>query len=228
MIKKITFSLLWLFLLATLMVFSGCKTTGKLPGNKEEDVTIYDKYSDYVKDNKYVNTDLGLIIPFDNEWLIKARYEDFDDFQKKYAKYFSSEKGEVLFIGYNESKQLGIRATCEKVNLSNEEYLMKIKSIHNEMKMPYLIKEMLDGQPSVLTNIEVLRYIIIFVLNKDNKFSMDSIIFRDNEYNYKIDIWASKPKYDKSIKYINLLFHDVDLIVVQPPDKDATTDTGAE
>src|SRR4030042_5155635 len=125
-----------LFFIISLLIISGCKVQGK----KQEEKEKYDRFDDSYKDNEYINQKLNFKITFDDGWSITTRYEQFNSFQKSYAKYFSSIIGEVLFVGYNNDKKMGIRATCEILNLTNEEYMNSINSSLAEYTSKYQLK----------------------------------------------------------------------------------------
>src|SRR4030042_6589169 len=124
-----------LFFIFSLLIISGCKSQGKI-----EEKEKYDRFDDSYKDNEYINQKLNFKITFDDGWSITTRYEQFNSFQKSYAKYFSSMIGEVLFVGYNNDKKMGIRATCEILNLTNEEYMNSINSSLAEYTSKYQLK----------------------------------------------------------------------------------------
>lgn len=199
--KKAIFILILIF---SLSAISDCKFKEK----KQEEKEKYEKFDDSYKDNEYINHKLNFKMTFDDDWAITNRYEQFNNYQKSYAKYFSSVIGEVLFIGYNNDKKMGVRVTCEVLNMSNEEYLDNINSSMTEYLSKYQMK-FLKNEEVLLKSVKV-RHVVTYVeINFNNKFIFDSILFKLDKNNIKIDVWIDEISYDNEKDYIMSIYDNI-------------------
>jgi hypothetical protein len=214
------------FLLLFLLLLSSCKTTDndsikKVFSNKNN----FDKFEDNFDKNKYINKTLKFSMDFDADWIIMTNYQNFDNLQKKFARYFSSEYSEVLFVGFNDKKKIGLRATVESLGLENTKYVEKLKLVNTADFTNYAIK-ILNDKEVTLTNIQAYSLIYEMTLNAKNIFTFDSIIFKNQNNNFRIDMWILKNDYENQKQYILSLFQTIDIIdIINEPQKDATTDT---
>lgn len=177
----------------------------------EEEKNLYDRFNDIYKESVYTNNSLKFKIFFDNNWQITAKFEQFNKFQKTYTKYFSSQFGEVLFIGYNKEKNLGIRATCETLNMTNEDYFNLILSSMPEYNYKYKLK-IVENQDILLKQIKVKHVIIKFQINSNNIFIFDIILFKLDKNNIRIDIWTHEKNYEKEKDYIYSIYNSISLL----------------
>jgi hypothetical protein len=197
------------------------KTIDKFILNKDDYNKFDDRYSKY----KYINKSLNMTMDFDSEWIIITDYQNFDDFQKKFARYFSTAYSEVLFLGFNDKKNIGLRATVEILGLSNKDYVDKIKATNILDQNNYNITIINDKEIN-LKNIQAYSLIYEIKLNENNYFIFDTIIFKDNKNNFRIDIWVNKKNYEKQKDYIQSLFQTIDIIEMNDDKvKDETMDT---
>jgi hypothetical protein len=81
-----------LFILFSLFLILSCKTKAELLKEQEDEKLKYNKFPGEYKEYKYTNPVLGLILVFDADWVIYSNYNEFDDFGKRFSKYFSSAK----------------------------------------------------------------------------------------------------------------------------------------
>ena len=174
-----------------------------------EEKIDYDKYEDYYENFEYMNKKLGLKILFDSEWSILTRYKDFENYQKKYVRYVTTEKSEVLFIGANDTKKIGVRCYCETGGLSNDAFVKTIKELNADEISKYNIT-VIKEEPVTLKNFESINLVTQTTLNPKNIFVFDTIIFKNNNLNYRLDFWCSKDIYDLNKDYIFQLFQQVD------------------
>ena len=167
-----------LFVFLTLFILLGCESRDEILNDIFEEENKYDRYEDVYENYKYKNKNLGLTLEFDENWIIIPEFENFDDLQKKYAKYFSSIKGEVLFVGYNDKRKIGIRCTCEKLGMDNSKYLEKIKSVAkseiNDYQIKFLTEEEINLKNTTGTNL-----ILETTINKNNIFIFNSIFLKE-------------------------------------------------
>jgi hypothetical protein len=196
------------FLIILLAIFS-CKNDGGTIKNLVEEKIDYDKYDDYYKNFQYTNKKLGLKIQFDSEWSILTQFKDFEAFQKKYVRYVTTEKSEVLFLGSDDTKKIGVRCYCETGGISNEDFLKKIKDLNVRDMTSYDVAVKKE-EKTVLRNFEAVNFVIQTSLNKKNIFVFDSILFKNQGFNYRLDFWCSQKNYDLYKDYIFNLYQQVD------------------
>ncbi|MCK4797407.1 MAG: hypothetical protein KAT05_08500 [Spirochaetes bacterium] len=199
-------------LIIIILILSNCKTRDEFLEEIVEEKSKYDKFKDVYENFKYWNKSLGLIIEFDGDWVIRPHFEYFDDLQKKYSRYFASDQGEVLFVGNNEQKKIGIRCTCENLELENNQYLQKIRTTAGKDINNYKIK-FISEKEVILTNIKALHSVFETTINANNIFVFDSILFRYDTKNYKIDMWIKKSLYENQKDYILSVFQTIDFII---------------
>ena len=215
-IKKVLFAFKISILIILLTLTQNCKTREEAIKELEEENIKYNRFNDDYINYRYINYDLGLTLAFDGNWIINARFKDFDNFQKTFARYFYSELGEVLFVGYNEEKKIGIRCTCEKLEFDNAEYLERVKKISNEDIEKYKIKFIKDEDEEkkeiALKNLLVLQSIFETTINENNIFKFNSVIFKKDSYNFKVDIWTYKDNYELEEKFIASVLDTIDFM----------------
>ncbi len=201
-----------------------CKTKEEKTKELDEIRRICNKYEDEYKDYKYINNKLGLTLEFNNDWVINANYDEFDDFQKKYAKYFSSEFGEVLFVGFNKEKKIGIRCTCEELGLTNIKYLEINKSLSKKEITDYKIQFLEEVEEATFKNITATTLLFETKINPNNSFIFDSLLFNKDSFNYKIDLWTRSENFEIVQDYINSLINTIDFISIENIQKNDVTD----
>lgn len=201
-----------------------CKTKAEKEKELNQTKKICNKYEDQYQDFKYINNKLGLTLEFNSDWIINTQYEDFDDFQKKYAKYFASELSEVLFVGYNNEKKIGIRGTCESLGLTNEEYFEVIKTTTEKEIKNYKIKFIEENDEAIFKNIKAFSTIFETTINPNNIFVFTSVLLNKNDINYKIDIWIKKDFYEIEKNYIYSVLDTIDFISIENIQTSDTTD----
>lgn len=197
-----------IFFLLILIVF-GCKSREEIIQDLLDEKNKYDRFEDKYEDFTYKNKILGLKVDFLSDWFIIPYYENFDGLQKKYARYIASEYGEVIFVGYNEEKKIGIRCVAEKLGLDNKKYLENLKTLSTKQITDYKIK-FISEEEVVLKNIKALRTVFETVLNNNNKFIFDSIIFKYQDFNFKLDLWIKKSLYEENEYAIQNVYDSVD------------------
>lgn len=195
-----------LFLIVILFL-SNCISKEKLLEEKMK----FDRFTDNFFDNVYTNEIIKFKMTFDQEWSIVAKSEQFNKLQKNYAEYFSSQYGEVLFIGHNDEKKMGIRATCETVNLTNEEYFNAISNSMADYFYKYNLK-IEKNEDILLKNIKVKHIVIKARINQNNIFIFDTILFKINRYNVRIDVWLNEKEYENQKNYILSLYNSISII----------------
>lgn len=219
---KIYLKVFLLFII--LLSFYSCKTKAEKTKELEEIRKICNKYQDEFKNFIYLNKKLGLKLEFNEDWIINTDYENFDDFQKKYARYFASELSEVLFVGFNNEKKIGIRATCEELGLTNEKYYEFIKKITSNEIQNYKINFIEENEEKIFKNIKALFTIFETTINPNNIFIFNSVIFNKDGFNYKIDIWINKELYEIEKNYIISIIDTIDFISIENIQISDTTD----
>lgn len=215
---------LFLFLQIFLLIIC-CKTKEEKTKQLEEIKKICNKYEDEYKNYKYINNKLGLTLDFSGDWVINTSYDDFDDFQKKYAEYFSSEFGEVLFVGFNKEKKLGVRCTCEELGLTNIKYLEIIKSITKNEITDYKITFFEEVEEETFKNIIAATLLFETIINSNNIFIFNSTVFYKDGFNYKIDLWTKKENFEMEQNYMTSIINTIDFITIENiQNNDATDD----
>lgn len=200
-----------IFFIMFIFVILSCGTNNLMLKKLEDEKNKYDKFIDEYAANKYTNKDLRVTLEFDSDWVIIPRYEDFNDFQKKYARLFNSDFSELLFIGFNDEKKIGVRCTCETLNLKLTEYHEKIKSVLLNEITEYGIKFITEAETS-LPNIMGYHAVYETKLNDNNIFIFDSILFNNLNNNFKLDLWIEKSLYENNSDYIFSIFKSIDFI----------------
>jgi len=193
------------FLLLFLSVFS-CKTDS---ANTSENEAIYDKYDDEFTNFEYNNKKLGIKIIFDKEWVITTQFKDFSENQKKYAKYFSSTNSEVLFIGYNDEKKIGVKLTNESLSLKNSEYFSKIKSTNSQDIYKYKTK-FISENIIFLKNLQATNFLMETTFNPNNIFTFEGFLFKNEKDNFRLDFWTTKSNYESVKEYIKSICQTID------------------
>ena len=212
-----------------LLYITSCKTQSQKKKELEELIKNCNKYTDEYTDFIYFNKKLGLTLEFNSDWVINTNYENFDDFQKKYASYFSSKTGEVLFVGFNNEKKIGIRATCEELGLTNEKYYEFIKKTTAEEITNYKIVFKEENEEAIFKNIKAFSAIFEATINPNNIFIFYTVIFNKDNFNYKIDIWIKNELYETEKNYIDSIINSIDFISTENiQNADTTDDTKKE
>lgn len=188
-----------------LFIFS-CKSNIKSLVDKKVN---YDKYEDSYANHEYTNKPLGIKILFDKEWVITTRFKDYSEGQKKFVEYFSTIDGEVLFIGYNDERKIGVKLTKESLSIKNQEYLDMIKKTNSEDINLYKIS-LSEPQDVVLKNLQTLNFSFETVINPKNVFIFDCFLFKNERDNFRLDFWTKKDNYDKSKEYIRSICESID------------------
>jgi hypothetical protein len=199
-------------ILILLLLLASCKSDPKKIEKIIEEKIDFDKYDDYYKNFEYTNKKLGLKITFDSEWSVLTQFKDFESFQKKYVRYVTTEKSEVLFIGSNDKKKIGVRCYCETGGLSNENFLKNMKELNLKEVDTYKITVKKEEKVT-LKNFEGINYVIQTKINKTNIFVFDTIVFKNNDFNYRLDFWCSSTNYDLYKDYIFNLYQQTDFDV---------------
>ncbi|OHD13972.1 MAG: hypothetical protein A2086_10570 [Spirochaetes bacterium GWD1_27_9] len=179
-----------------------------------EEKIEYDKYKDSYKDFTYENKSLGFTMSFDKDWVITTEFRNFDSDQKKYATYFATPTNEILFFGYNEEKKIGIRAIKEELGLANDDYFSKIKESNSSDVNNYGIR-FPKSQKVVLKNIQGLNFVFETTINAKNVFVFDSIIFKNKNSNFRVDMWTKKSNYETVSSYIATLYQTIDFVITE-------------
>lgn len=200
----------------TIFIFS-CKSHGNVLGAVEEKERNYDKFEDDFHDGEYYNKDLNLRVLFDSEWQIKTMFKYFDRHEKKYADYFVSRKNEVLFLGYNETRKIGVRCTVEQLGIEPQEHFEDFQKEREAVAAAYNIKYEIKEEV-VLKNIQAYQVIYDILINDNNQFKFHTLYFSNNAYNFRLDIWVRKEAFDSQKDYIFRLLQTVDFFLPRTPD----------
>lgn len=206
--KKKIFLILSVFF--SLIVISCLSNQNKITNSLTNEDYNFDKFKDKYKDSHYINMSLGLTMRFDNNWDIQTKYENFENLSKKYAQIIVSKNGEVLFVGFNKERNMGVRAICEIRDLSNDEYIKKIKSAINKDISDYKVRFILEKKESY-EYIEGIHIIAEATINSANKFIFDSIVFNKKNARFKIDFWCQNDIHEREKKYIKDIFNTINI-----------------
>ena len=87
-----------IFLLIIVILLFNCKTKDQIFKQISEEKSKYNRFDDYYSDFRYVNKDLLFTMEFDGDWIIIPAYINFNKFQKKYARFFSSDFAPLIFL----------------------------------------------------------------------------------------------------------------------------------
>lgn len=199
-----------LYILSLLLLFFSCTSMNKGILKKQRDNKAFDKYEDVYDEFVYYNIDLKFKLEFDSDWRIKHEYRHFDRFQKKYASFILSDESEVLFIGFNEEKKIGIKATAEKSSLAPPDYFGELRNLTGQILHTY--------NPNFMNVTELtLKNIGTFhaeyeIKIQNNVFRFRTIIFRKESHIIKIDIWTEKNNFTFNTLYIDNILQSVDVL----------------
>ena len=198
-----------MYILLLLVMFS-CATQATTMRLGRE-VVIGDIYEDKLDDKSiYHNTTADLKLQFNSDWAIKTKYRHFDTYERTLADSFNSDNSELMFIGYNNKSEIGVRAFISEIGITNQEYYEKLKSQESlflsKYKVEYPVVEELT-----LKNIESYHVTMQVTLNKHNVFIFDSLFFRDSINNFRVDFWMTKEVYDTKKDYIDRFYEQIDL-----------------
>lgn len=200
-----------LFTLLLLLTLVSCKGQGDILKSVEEMELNYDKYVDSYENYLYRNEVLKLEIGFDSLWSMKTLYRHFDKQEKRYAEFVAGEESELLFLGVNDEKKLGLRAVCERIALSPEEYFNEFKkqysTIETEYNISYSTTEMVT-----LTNIEGYKAVYDVKINANNSFTYSTLIFKTKGFIVRLDFWTKKESYEEHEEYIENILKLIDIV----------------
>lgn len=199
-----------LYISFLIVLLFSCSTFNMGIFEKQRDQKSFDKYKDVYKDYIYNNIILKFKLEFDSDWHIKNEYRHFDRFQKKYASFFISEESEVLFIGFNEDKKIGIKATAERTSLSPQEYFAQLRNLTGAVISQYKPS---FNQIAELTLKNIGTFHAEYEISLQNiVFKFRTIIFRKENHVIKIDIWSEKSKFESDSLYIDNILQSVDVL----------------
>lgn len=187
-----------------------CSTFSGSFVNRQRDLKNFDKYTDIIDEFIYYNISLKFKLEFDGDWHIKNEYKHFDRFQKKYASFFVSEESEVLFIGFNEVKKIGIKATAEKSTLSPKDYFEELRSVSGSVLMQYK-PVFIKTDDLTLQNIGTYHAEYEVTLN-NSSFTFFTILFKKDNFIIKLDIWSDKEKFADNSVYIDTILQSIDTL----------------
>lgn len=198
----------FVFLIILIFIIT-CKSTNTIDKISSQEKINNDKYQDFYKNNIYKNTLMKISIDFDDDWVVKTLYKDFDKFEKDFSDYFNTADNEVLFIGYNNKKSLGVRFVVEKLSLSIDDYYTKINESNLNDTSKYQI-EILKNEKIMMKNFEGYYFNMMTTINKNNIFIFDSLLFKNGEFDYRIDFWIKKDNYTTHKQYIKDIMQSID------------------
>jgi len=170
---------------------------------------LYDKYEDDFQNGEYINKKFGIKILFDKNWAITSQYKDFSENQKLYARYFASTTSEVLFVGFNDDKKIGVKLTIEMLELKNRKYFDKIKENNAIDISQYKIK-FLSDEDIFLRNLQTTNFVYETTINANNIFIFEVFLFKNNRDNFRFDFWTTKDNYTLVKKYIRDICETID------------------
>ncbi|HOJ64528.1 MAG TPA: hypothetical protein PLE45_08915 [Spirochaetota bacterium] len=179
---------------------------------KEKD--IHNKYSDSYENNRYINSALNMEIDFTPLWKIIVNYENLDEYQKKLFDYFDSSIGEVIFVGYNESKKIGVRCIVENLGYSNLEYKNLIKE-NNAIEFKTYKVNFTKEEEIILPNISGINMVYSVEINPHNVFIYNTLLFKKESFNIRLDFWCKDKKYQEAENEIKEIFNSIDFFVFQ-------------
>lgn len=202
------YPLITLFLLLTL---TSCKGGGDILKSVEEGELNYDKYGDSYENYLYRNEVLKLEIGFDSLWSLKTLYRHFDKQEKMYADFVAGEESELLFIGVNDEKKLGVRAVCERIALTPEEYFTEFKKQYSTIETEYNITYSI-GETVTLKNIEGYKAVYEVKINAKNSFTYSTLILKTQGFIIRLDFWTRKESYEEHEEYIENILKYIDIV----------------
>ncbi|HNZ25779.1 MAG TPA: hypothetical protein PLG34_03380 [Spirochaetota bacterium] len=225
MLKKIRIFFLFIILIS-------CQSKSIIDEYSVKEAKNYGKYVDTYDKYIYNNETIAFSVEFDYNWEIKVNYDKFNDFEKKYADYITTDYGEVLFIGYNDLKKIGVRCVSEDLNISNEQYLKDFKNSLSRETVSYKI-EVVSEKKVDFKNYTALNFVYTAKISRNNLFYFDSILFRNGKYNIKLDFWTNKDYLETNKEeilkiYDSLEFQSVYADVSADQSDDATSDKTEE
>jgi hypothetical protein len=201
-----------LVMLPVILLVSGCKTTEDPLEGIYDNFDINNKFEDSYKDFIYFNSTIGMLLEFDGNWQIDVKYDRFSEFSKTYAGSFNSNNGEVIFVGRNTQKKIGVRCTAENLDMEISEYFDKLKSQAQSDVNSYNI-QFEKSESATWKNLSGTHVIMTSVINKWNKFTFDSMLFSGNGYIIKIDFWIDSNRYEENRDYIQSLYNTIDFVL---------------
>lgn len=209
-----------------LFLFIGC-VTQKKNGKLGKNIPLGDRYADEMKAKTYINHSLNLTLEFDDDWAIKNQYRHFDNFEKMFADLYNSDITEVLFLGYNNKIECGVRAFVAELGVKNQEYFEKLKNQEDSSLSKYKI-EYLTTEELLLRNTECYHVVMQLTLNKNNIFIYDSIFFKDSLYNFRVDLWCTKETYEVEkenfLRFFNTVNFDTKKRIETPVSQEKETE----
>lgn len=175
----------------------------------EKGIDIHNKFPDSYINNRYINNSLKMNINFNSLWKILISYDKLDEYQKKLFDYFNSSLSEALFIGYNDSLKLGVRCIVENIGYTNTEYRDIIKQNNAQEFSNYKVK-FLKEEEIVLPNISGINLIYKIEINIHNVFIYNTLLFKKEKSNIRLDFWCKESKYEKCSNEISEIFNSID------------------
>ncbi len=195
------------FYLIILLTLS-CKNNGNIDKFIIEK-NIHNKFVDSYSNNIYKNDSLKMTIEFNSLWKIIVSYDKLDEYQKKLFDYFNSSINEVLFVGYNESLKIGVRCIAEELGYSNNEYKTLIKENNAQEFGTYKVK-FLKEEEIILQNISGINLVYRIEINIHNVFIYNTLLFKKDKLNLRLDFWCKDSKYEGNEKEILEIFNSID------------------
>ncbi|MBP7553603.1 MAG: hypothetical protein KA885_09250 [Spirochaetes bacterium] len=220
MLKTIRIFFLFIFLIS-------CQSKNIIDEYSAGETKNHGKYVDNYDKYIYHNEIIAFSVEFDYNWEIKIDYDKFNSFEKKFADYITTDYGEVLFVGYNDLKKIGVRCVAENLDISNEQYLKDVKNNLSKETTSYKI-EVVSEKKTDFKNYAALNFIYTAKISHNNLFYFDTIFFRNGKYNIKLDFWMNKDfsetNKEEILKiYDSLEFQNIYDDVTSDQSDDATT-----
>jgi len=202
MLKTIRIFFIYIFLIS-------CQSKNIIDEYSAKETLNYGKYVDSYDKYVYSNEIVAFSIEFDYNWEIKTDYDKFNSFEKKYADYITTDYGEVLFVGYNDLKKIGVRCVAENIDISNEQYLKDVKNNLSKETAAYKI-EVVSEKKTDFKNYTALNFVYAAKISANNAFYFDSILFKNGKYNIKLDFWTNKNSYETNKEEILKIYDSLE------------------
>lgn len=220
MIKKSVY-----FFFSLILLFN-CKNSNDIEKFlKEKD--IHNKYPDSYSNNRYINEYLSMSIEFNSLWKIITSYDKLDEYQRKLFDYFNSSIGEVLFIGYNETNKIVVRCIVENLNYSNSEYKTIIKESNATEFGTYKV-QFIKEEEIILPNISAFNMVYKIEINIHNVFIYNTLLFKKDSYNIRLDFWCKETKYEDNYNEIMEIFRSIDFFTTIQQNKSEESEVKVE
>ena len=200
--------------LALVFFMLSCKSTGENGSVVSGTSRSSGAYDGIFEKGFYVNNDLGLKIHFDADWVIKSKFVHFNKSERKYSTYLDNGTSVLLFTGYSEVREIGMRCRAERLNTTPEKHFnyhdSKFGAMVSKYKITFKTKESVTYR-----GVEGYRTVMETKINPNNTFIFDSFYFRRGEMNYKLDIWMKGSKYENFSDIITGIYNSIDFIDVK-------------